>query len=65
MSTMSRYEVEVSAEPLSQFRLQDLSSKQELSTILRDSPNTTFSSQIPLKAKGKKKQKEGKKEKKS
>lgn len=44
MSTMSRYEIEQSVLPSTQFRLSDFKSgKHEQSTILRDSKNTTVS----------------------
>ena len=44
MSTMSRYEIEQSVLPSTQFRLSDFESgKHEQSTILRDSKNTTIS----------------------
>jgi hypothetical protein len=65
MSTMSRYEVGEEIEPIpSQFRLQDYSSKQEQSTILRDSHNSILSSLRPKAKKGDRKEKEDKKDKK-
>ena len=62
MSTMSRYEIDQSVLPSTQFRLED-SSKQEMSTFLRDSKNTTISNKRKGDTKGIEGKKKGKKNK--
>ena len=61
---MSRYEIEQSVLPSTQFRLEDYdSSKQEMSTFLRDSKNTTISNKRKGNTKEKEVKKKGKKNK--